>query len=99
MTLVKFYITGINIQNKQCFITLHEILEAEKIRGIKEKIKASVPPQILKYVSTVKEENFGQQYNIYTTPEEYKAKKLEIGQIVKLNIPTKIADILVNNDV
>ena len=100
MTLVKFYITGINIQNKQCFISLIEIVEPEKIKGIKEKIKASIPPQMLKFYDIpANTETIGRRYDIFTTPEEYKAKKLEIGQRVKLDIPSKIADIVVNNDV
>lgn len=47
-------------------------------------------------------ENSGIITTIATTPEEYKAKKLEIGQIVTLDIPSIITDIILdeqlNND-
>lgn len=52
----------------------------------------------IKFSPIIESTNLGMQYQIHTTPEEYKDKKLEIGQMVKLDIPSKIADIMIKND-
>lgn len=101
MTLVDFFIVGINIQNKQCFITLLEIIEPEKLKGIRAKIKSSFPPQMLQMMASGHGGDpaiTGLQYNINTTTQEYKEKKLEIGQTVKLDVPQKLSDIVINNE-
>jgi len=93
LTLTNFYITGINYNLKECFITLREILDGEAKLKIKEQIKKSVPNQLLKYFPPIPEDLGSNTYNIPVTPEAFYQKNLQIGQTVKLDIPTNILDI------
>lgn len=93
MTLTNFYITGINYNLKECYITLREILDGEAKLRIKEQIKKSVPNQLLKYFPPIPADLGSNTYNIPVTPEAFYEKKLEVGMTVKLDIPTSILDI------
>ena len=85
--------TGINYQNKQCFIALQEILPIEKKKKLKDQIKDQLPPFMHKRIEEDLEQ-LGQSINISTTPEEYESTNIKIGQVVKLDMPTKIGDII-----
>ncbi len=94
MTLTNFYITGINYKNKECYITLQEILDSETKLKIKEKVKNSlVGTPFLKYFPPLPDELGSNTYFIPVTPEAFYEKKLEVGMTVKLDIPSSILDI------
>ena len=97
MTLTNFYITGINYKNKECYVTLQEILDGETKLKIKEKIKQSVPSQLMKYFPPIPEELGSNVYFIPVKPEAFYEKKLEVGMTVKLDVPTSILDIHIIN--
>jgi len=87
-------VTGINYQNKQCFITLHEILATGKKEKIVDKIKSQLPSFLQSTIPKDFEDHLGHQISISTTPEEYESTDIKIGQVVKVDMPTKLADII-----
>ena len=74
------------------------MLDSSQIKEIKEQIKKSVPPQVLKHLPSPAIEQSGIQYTILATPAEIKEANLEIGTIVNLDIPTMIDDIIVTKN-
>jgi len=44
------------------------------------------------------DEYLGNQITIISTPEEYESTNIRIGQVVKINMPSKIADIIMTKE-
>ena len=86
--------TGITYQNRQCLITLQEILKIEEKIKLTQKIKNQIPSFLRDTIPEDMAEHLGHQISIPTTPEEYESTKIRVGQVVKINMPTQIADII-----
>jgi len=73
---------------------MQEILEPETREKIKESIKKATPSFIHSIFDN--SENLGQTVHIAATFQEFNEKKITLGQIVKLDMPSKISDIIIS---